>query len=153
MTVYVDDLPQAIRRREQQREATRRYREKHRDRVRENARKRYAADPERHKKKHGKWFQKIKDDPAFKSKAQSDARRCYRPRSERQIAEVTGGKPKPATCEVCNGSATICLDHCHESHFFRGWLCHHCNLILGHAKDDATLLRKLADYLENRGRA
>jgi hypothetical protein len=32
---------------------------------------------------------------------------------------------------------------------FRGYLCHHCNLVLGHAADDPALLRVLADYLEH----
>jgi hypothetical protein len=31
---------------------------------------------------------------------------------------------------------------------FRGWLCHHCNLILGHAQDNPGTLRLLADYIE-----
>ena len=31
---------------------------------------------------------------------------------------------------------------------FRGWVCHSCNLIIGHAHDDAARLRKIADYVE-----
>lgn len=35
----------------------------------------------------------------------------------------------------------------------RGILCHGCNLILGHAKDDPATLRALADYLERTNHA
>lgn len=40
------------------------------------------------------------------------------------------------------------VDHDHKTKKVRGVLCHHCNLILGHAKDNAGTLRRLACYLE-----
>lgn len=145
MTVFVDgDLERA---RERNRLAVQRYRDQNRERVRENARKRARADPERARIRHLKWYRKVKDKPAFKEKALADARRTYAPRKLKKIIALTGG-PKPSSCDVCRGTLRICLDHCHETGSFRGWLCDHCNLILGHAKDDPALLRNLADYLE-----
>jgi len=41
------------------------------------------------------------------------------------------------------------VDHCHKTLKVRGILCHHCNTILGRAKDNPTVLRHLADYLES----
>lgn len=62
--------------------------------------------------------------------------------------EKRAGKPRPLLCDVCNaGDKLIVLDHCHATNKFRGWLCHSCNLILGHANDDPNLLEKLAVYL------
>lgn len=58
----------------------------------------------------------------------------------------------PDTCQVCgsdNGSRTIFVDHSHETGNVRGFLCHSCNTILGHAKDDPALLEKLALYLRS----
>lgn len=55
---------------------------------------------------------------------------------------------KPAACQVCSSTDRVCFDHSHTTQKFRGWLCHHCNLVLGHAKDNPYLLRDLADYLE-----
>lgn len=40
------------------------------------------------------------------------------------------------------------IDHCHETNTFRGILCAHCNFALGHAFDDATRLRLMANYIE-----
>lgn len=39
-------------------------------------------------------------------------------------------------------------DHCHSTGKVRGILCHGCNVAVGHAKDQPTVLRGLADYLE-----
>lgn len=42
----------------------------------------------------------------------------------------------------------LCLDHCHKTGKFRGWIGGKCNRALGLAKDNPDTLRKLADYLE-----
>ena len=39
------------------------------------------------------------------------------------------------------------IDHDHSNGKLRGMLCHHCNLIIGHAKDDIATLHKAIDYL------
>ena len=56
--------------------------------------------------------------------------------------------PRPDKCEVCGNSGRICLDHCHATMKFRGWLCEPCNTALGRVKDNPDTLRKLAEYLE-----
>lgn len=63
--------------------------------------------------------------------------------------EIIAGRPRPLTCEVCNESGKICFDHCHTNNHFRGWLCDRCNRLLGQARDNPDLLRKLIIYLEN----
>lgn len=67
--------------------------------------------------------------------------------------EQQGGK-----CAICgederyvHSSGTpfrIATDHCHETGKFRGILCNNCNRAIGLLKDNAQLLRKAADYLE-----
>ena len=67
----------------------------------------------------------------------------------------------------CNNSCSICgipeeearllnsrckhlglyIDHCHSTGKVRGFLCHNCNLIIGHAKDDIKILLKAIEYL------
>jgi Recombination endonuclease VII len=40
------------------------------------------------------------------------------------------------------------IDHCHVSGKVRGILCHHCNLGLGHFRDNCATLRTAIAYLE-----
>lgn len=55
-------------------------------------------------------------------------------------------------CGICKKPNTnkrdFHVDHCHETSIVRGVLCHHCNVMLGHAKDDITTLRNAIKYLE-----
>lgn len=69
-------------------------------------------------------------------------------RKETLLAEAAG-RPRPNVCDICGeGGGKIVFDHCHVHGHFRGWLCNRCNWVLGHAKDDPSLLRKMAEYLE-----
>lgn len=43
----------------------------------------------------------------------------------------------------------IHVDHCHVTNEVRGILCHHCNIALGHLKDDAQRIQNLLDYLND----
>lgn len=62
--------------------------------------------------------------------------------------EQLAGRERPTHCEICYLSAKPDFDHSHATGEFRGWLCRRCNLALGMVKDDAALLRRLADYLD-----
>jgi len=51
-------------------------------------------------------------------------------------------------CAICStASATLCVDHNHETGRVRKLLCPACNSGLGMFKDSPTLLRLAADYL------
>jgi Recombination endonuclease VII len=57
-------------------------------------------------------------------------------------------------CKICqsaklaNEDGELVVDHDHQTGKVRGLLCHHCNLILGHAKDSPDILRAAVAYLE-----
>lgn len=64
-------------------------------------------------------------------------------------------------CPICNVTLTLapqvrragvrktdaCIDHNHSSGVIRGILCSLCNRMLGHTKDDPTILERAAAYL------
>lgn len=56
-------------------------------------------------------------------------------------------------CAICattdNRGRTWHTDHCHTTNRVRGVLCNHCNLMLGHARDNPYILAKAARYLAN----
>lgn len=75
--------------------------------------------------------------------------------------EIT--RPCPAHCECCGKpfctdrrakSAVkkewACVDHCHLTMSFRGWICRNCNTALGLVDDTLAGAKKLVAYLENR---
>lgn len=57
-------------------------------------------------------------------------------------------------CAICQtdtpgrGLPSFVVDHCHDTGRVRGLLCHHCNLALGHFKDNPVLLKAAQGYLE-----
>ena len=107
-----------------------RWRHKNIDVVREkeasNARKRRRNDPEGERRR----------------------RKKFKARKEFALA-IIAGRPRPSICDICRkNNGGIVFDHCHVGGHFRGWLCDRCNKVLGIAKDDPSLLIKMAKYLE-----
>jgi len=56
-------------------------------------------------------------------------------------------------CKICGIpeaelNKKFAIDHCHETGLIRGLLCESCNIMLGNAKDNPTILRLGAEYLE-----
>lgn len=59
-----------------------------------------------------------------------------------------GGACAICRSEISGGVGVFHVDHCHATKVVRGLLCMRCNHGLGNFKDDPTLLRKAAEYLE-----
>lgn len=55
------------------------------------------------------------------------------------------GIPDPRTDDSDRRSFHV--DHDHDTQLIRGLLCHNCNLMLGHARDDPRILAKAIGYL------
>jgi hypothetical protein len=59
----------------------------------------------------------------------------------------------PEHCEACGitfeptPQHRHCLDHCHVTNRFRGWLCSNCNIALGLAGDNPEGVRRLLEYI------
>lgn len=57
-----------------------------------------------------------------------------------------------SVCAICGtddpgGKGRFHVDHCHETGDIRGLLCHHCNLMLGQARDSTETLMSAIHYL------
>jgi hypothetical protein len=85
------------------------------------------------------------------NKEKIDADRLRRHGTTR--AEVTAtAKAQRGCCKICKRDASLfykglCIDHDHKTNQFRGLLCHHCNVGLGHFQDDPELLAEAIKYL------
>lgn len=135
------------------REHSRTYRERNPDKVREMNRKYDLA-------------YRLTGDGQEKRRAQM--RRRYQLKREEEMARVAKWRasdrgrafshgvdpatihPRPDACEVCGVTPkkTLHFDHDHATGKFRGWLCHNCNVALGHCRDDRKILMALVDYLK-----
>lgn len=132
-------------------------------------RERYVYTAEVRAKSHERYL-KIKDDPEFKRKRRMGERRFKekhpekfkRAQRENRLKRVYGltqdqldamllrQEDKCAICRAPEPGSKIGwhTDHCHESGYVRGILCHHCNLLLGAAKDNIKTLKASISYLE-----
>ena len=72
---------------------------------------------------------------------------------QEMLAEQEGG------CAICgrkstentdrwDGTASLSVDHCHDTGLVRGLLCANCNRAVGLLNDSPELARKLAWYLD-----
>lgn len=57
-------------------------------------------------------------------------------------------------CKICKAKENtpgkgFAVDHCHTTGKVRGILCDRCNLLLGKAHDDCTLLEEVINYLKS----
>jgi hypothetical protein len=51
-------------------------------------------------------------------------------------------------CPICGSEEPLVVDHDHSTSKVRGLICNHCNLVLGHAKDNIETLKNAIKYLE-----
>ena len=79
----------------------------------------------------------------------------------RLIRDLRSTHPKPPEdyrCPICGTEeyeygqkvkvSCWVLDHCHTTNKFRSYICTRCNLLLGYAKDNPTILAKAIQYLK-----
>lgn len=55
---------------------------------------------------------------------------------------------KPSSCQCCRKiTDKLCLDHCHKTNKFRGWICLSCNRGIGQLGDSLESLLNVVEYL------
>jgi hypothetical protein len=68
--------------------------------------------------------------------------------SDERLREI---KRDVTECVICGSQDKLVVDHGHATGKVRGMLCSHCNLGLGHFRDDPTLLEFAAAYVREFG--
>lgn len=119
---------------------------------REYARQWYAANQPRILAYRNAW---AKNNPEKRSKAirENQLRTKYGITVEEWEAMFEAQGRMCAICEVAEpGGRGWCTDHCHATNKVRAVLCFECNIALGKMRDNPTLLRRAAEYLEKHGR-
>lgn len=116
------------------------------ERQKEYNRRKYRERPHLWKNPDGTWKKSSSDHRASQ-------RRHYEKNKEKILErgrEKTRQKREERTgpCPICETETVLVWDHDHATGLFRAYICSPCNLSLGHAKDNPTTLRRLADYLE-----
>ena len=70
-----------------------------------------------------------------------------------EMLEEQDFRCRGCTCHIDETTRELEVDHTHSlptgGGYARGIICKNCNLLLGHAKDDSTILRNLANYLDD----
>ncbi len=57
---------------------------------------------------------------------------------------------QPDRCDACGHVSTrLHMDHCHQTGYFRGFLCPSCNMGLGHIGDTAAAVAKVLAYVQS----
>lgn len=101
----------------------------------------YAANRERRKAQARAYYHAHRDEQLLAARA----RKLGLDRDV--LREVLARRDSP--CAICGMSARLSVDHDHVTGRMRGLVCTNCNFVLGHAKDDPTILRAAALYLES----
>ena len=133
---------------ERKREYMRHWRAVNPERVREQARK-WAIDNSERKRAAALQWQATNPEKVRAAKLKRiEAHRKY----NREYARKRKGLPiptrvMPELCEANCGRRAKCLDHCHITNTFRGWLCNSCNRGLGLLGDTVTNLNNLINYM------
>ena len=88
-------------------------------------------------------------DPEFVKRSKQDTNRRLRYGLEPEdLAYLYAAQNH--VCAVCGDppeGRSLSIDHDHETGRVRGLLCHHCNVALGHVRDDPERLMALVAYL------
>ena len=108
-------------------------------------------------------FNPIDEFPSYSGEnyPRGDCREC-KSSLKNTVKKLKRQTPKPTDhhcCPICKRTGEeivkyqykqkypFCLDHCHSTNQFRGWICQKCNTSLGGFNDDIEILKNAIKYL------
>jgi len=135
------------RRRQQKREAARRFREKNKDRVLAQEKEYRAKNREKLALRRRQTYKK----PTPEKIRENNLRALYGLSLQDEIKLLIQQGYRCAICKTHFDELKTHMrhiDHCHKTGIVRGILCGHCNCLLGHAKDNPQTLNAAITYLK-----
>jgi hypothetical protein len=116
--------------------------------VREQEKKSRAKNIEKHRTDSKERMKEYRHTERYKEVRRAQVKRKY------GLTEATWDAlfaSQGRACAICKAEESATrrwhTDHCHGTGTVRGILCQHCNLMLGHAKDDPSRLAAAIEYL------
>ena len=106
------------------------------------ARRRYAADPEKHRARAVAY--RVAHPERHHTAQKNSRRRSY---GLEPCDYATAIAARGPNCPICEKPSPPVIDHDHETGFVRGFPCNNCNAGLGFAQDDPEILEAMARYL------
>ena len=116
---------------------------------------------ETNKQRARKWYKENLTKARLQSKYKSKRQLLKRYDADKSLEELL--EEQNNRCAICNIEFkdmnseesgltvnSICVDHNHTTNKYRGLLCSHCNLGLGHFKDSPALLEKAMKYVQEK---
>lgn len=135
-------------------EYNRQYYAKNRERERARGLAKYHQNPAASKARIKAWKEKS---PEIASRSRHKTNLRQYGLTEATYQELL--QSQGCVCAICRRPETVSergkvrrltVDHCHVTGRVRGLLCSRCNILLGYAKDDATVLLAASIYLEKK---
>lgn len=113
--------------------------------------------PERRKEQQAKYYEKEREraetDPLYNLTRRIKTIRTTSRRLDYAEPNFTAEQLLPSflagpTCDICSDDTRMCIDHCHTTGDFRGWLCHRCNAAVGYFRDCVDRMKAGIEYLQ-----
>jgi hypothetical protein len=101
------------------------------------------------KAKKRDWMRQRRKDPAYKAKERAIKLKYKYKITPQEFDEMQAAQE--FTCAICTQEVPDDgwkVDHCHATGAVRGLLCNHCNLLLGHSRDNPATLLRAVEYLK-----
>lgn len=119
--------------------------------ARKYSREYYHRRPEHCKSRHKKYVEANRFRSALSNAKTYAKRKGHAPcnATEKEIGAAFTGYCHTCGVPEADLRKKLCMDHCHETGEFRGWLCSRCNKVLGFLDDSVELLVELLHYRMN----
>jgi hypothetical protein len=77
-----------------------------------------------------------------------ECKECEKSYSKGRLKAHKYAPAKPNKCDLCGiEGRKLVMDHNHDTHMFRGWICQNCNKGIGGLGDNVEMLEKAIQYL------